>query len=493
MKNFVEFNRLISQNIAFTMMVKGIPGSGKTTFLLTLSDDLKDLFDIIYFSTRVNVDVLYNQFPWLKNLEKKVSLIMASQNLLKTLYEKNLKNESKDNIKENAREVISNTNENRMVTKIYYNKYFKMKPVPEIDYIYKKLNEEREKKHIVIIDSIEGLASKYGIDETSIIVSLQEDIFKKTNDIFIYSVETTSHVPLEALSDVIFEFTYEILDSRRIRKLIIDKLRNSYIENPTYLFSLINGKFKILNPNLTLNKEENKFKPLLENDSNFKFPWKEINNILDNGLEGGKSLTLYYGENISYNDYLFVIVPIILNALSNRKLIYIPSPISSKEFYYNTFKKYIDEDIIKNNSYFFDKDIKENMDFSVPLSSNPIDTKITLKNIIEDLMKKNQKMIVIMNSDMLDNLFGSYYSNRTTEFVMDILRMIKIYKVPLINIVKYPEKLTDEIAQMSDYIIKIENIDGNLMLYSLSPSSNYFGFEIDEMEKYPNLKLIPIL
>ena len=85
MKNFVEFNRLISQNIAFTMMVKGIPGSGKTTFLLTLSDDLKDLFDIIYFSTRVNVDVLYNQFPWLKNLEKKVSLIMASQNLLKTL------------------------------------------------------------------------------------------------------------------------------------------------------------------------------------------------------------------------------------------------------------------------------------------------------------------------------------------------------------------------------------------------------------------------
>ena len=368
-----------------------------------------------------------------------------------------------------------------------------MKPVPEIDYIYKKLNEEREKKHIVIIDSIEGLASKYGIDETSIIVSLQEDIFKKTNDIFIYSVETTSHVPLEALSDVIFEFTYEILDSRRIRKLIIDKLRNSYIENPTYLFSLINGKFKILNPNLTLNKEENKFKPLLENDSNFKFPWKEINNILDNGLEGGKSLTLYYGENISYNDYLFVIVPIILNALSNRKLIYIPSPISSKEFYYNTFKKYIDEDIIKNNSYFFDKDIKENMEFSVPLSSNPIDTKITLKNIIEDLMKKNQKMIVIMNSDMLDNLFGSYYSNRTTEFVMDILRMIKIYKVPLINIVKYPEKLTDEIAQMSDYIIKIENIDGNLMLYSLSPSSNYFGFEIDEMEKYPNLKLIPIL
>ena len=490
MKNFVELNKVIVQNIPFTMMVKGMPGSGKTTFLLTLSNYLKNSYEIIYFSTRVNVDILYSQFPWLKDLEKKISLIISSQNLLKTLYEKNLKNEGKEDMKENAKEVISNTDENKIITKIYYNKYFKMKSVPEIDYIYKKLGEERDKKHLVIIDSIEGLASKYNIDELSIILSLQEDIFKKTNDILIFSVETTSQTALDALSDIILEFTYEIKDSKRIRKLIINKLKNDYIENSSYLFSLTNGIFNILNPELTMNYEEGKFYPFHEEDKNFKLPWNELNIILGNGVQGGRSLTLYYGENISYRDYLFIIIPIILNAMYNRKLIYIPSPVSSKEFYYQTFKKYIDEEIIKNNSIFFDKDLKEREDFSVPFSLNPVNNKLTLKNLIEDFNRKNEKTVIIMNSDLLEILFGV---DKATEIVLDILRMIKSYNIPLVNIIRYPYKITDEITEMSDYIFKIENNDGNLLIHGIRPNSNYFGFDIDEERKYPNLKLIPIL
>ncbi len=490
MKNFVELFKVIKQNIPFTMMVKGMPGSGKTTFLLTLSDNLKDSYEVIYFSTRVNVDILYSQFPWLKNLEKKISLVISSQSLLKTLYEKNLKNDGREKIKENAKEVISNTDENKIITKIYYNKFFNMKSVPEIDYIYKKLGEERDKKHLVIIDSIEGLASKYNIDESSIILSLQEDIFKKTNDILIFSVETTSETVLDALSDIIFEFTYEIKDSRRIRKLKINKLRNDYIKNSSYLFSLTNGIFNILNPELTMNYEDGKFYPLPENDKNFKLPWNEINIIIGNGIQGGRSLTLYYGENISYRDYLFIIIPIILNAMYNRKLIYIPSPVSSKEYYYQTFKKYIDDEIIKNNSIFFDKDLRERESFSVPFSLNPDDNKLTLKNLIEDFKGKNEKTVLIINSDLFEILFGV---KKAAEIVLDILRMIKSFDIPLINIIRYPYKITDEISEMSDYIFKIENIDGNLLIYGIRPNSNYFGFDIDEERKYPNIKLIPIL
>ncbi len=473
-------------NVGFTMMVKGMPGSGKTTFLLTLSDYLKDSYEIIYFSTRVNVDALYDQFPWLKNLEKKISLVISSQALLKILYENNLKEKNKENLKQNAKEVISNTVEEKMITKIFYNKFFKMKSVPEIDYIYKKLEEDKEKKHIVIIDSIEGLASKYNIDKESIVISLQEDIFKKTNDIFIFSVETTEESSLDALSDVILEFSYEIEETRRIRKLKINKLRNSYIDNSLYLFSLNEGRFNILKPNIQSNYEEGSFKPVLEENENFKFPWNEINEDLGNGLEKGRTFTLYFCENISYGDYTFIILPIILNSLNNRKLIYIPSPIMSKDLYFNTLRKYFDESIILNNSYFFDKDQKEREKSIIPLSHNPYDFKLTLKNLIQE--NSLNKIVIIINVDTLELIFGS---NKSNEIIMDIIRMIKIYSVPLILIIRYPFKMAEEILHMSDYVFNVKNNFGTLTIYGSRPNTNLFGFEIND--KYPNLRLIPIV
>ncbi len=487
MKYLNELNRIISMNVGFTMMVKGMPGSGKTTFLLTLSDYLKDSYEIIYFSTRVNVDVLYNQFPWLKSLEKKISLVISSQALLKILYEDNLKEKNKENLRQNAKEVISNTVEEKMITRIFYNKYFKMKAVPEIDYIYKKLEEDTNKKYIVIIDSIEGLASKYNIDEESLVISLQEDIFKKTNDIFIFSVEKTEESSLDALCDVILEFSYDIEETRRIRKLRINKLRNTHIDNSLYLFSLNEGRFNILKPNIQENYEEGSFKPVLEDNENFKLPWNEINEALGNGLEKGKTLTFYFCENISYGDYFFIIIPIILNSLNNRKLIYIPSPIVSRDFYFNTLKKYFDDSIILNNSYLFDKDAREREKSIVPLSHNPYDLKITLKNIIQE--NSMNKIVIIINVDTLELIFGT---NKSNEIIMDIIRMIKIYSVPLILLVRYPFKMADEILQMSDYVFNVKNNFGTLTIYGIRPSTNLFGLEIDD-GKYPNLRLIPIV
>ncbi len=74
-----------SETSARSLLVKGASGTGKTTFVLQLMEDVLPLDTSIYFSTRVSDEALYSHFKWLKEKEWRESILDASKEVLKVM------------------------------------------------------------------------------------------------------------------------------------------------------------------------------------------------------------------------------------------------------------------------------------------------------------------------------------------------------------------------------------------------------------------------
>jgi KaiC/GvpD/RAD55 family RecA-like ATPase len=59
------------KNESYSLLIKGRPGTGKTTFALTLLDNLKDDSNYFYISTRLSLKQLAFYFPWIEKFFSK--------------------------------------------------------------------------------------------------------------------------------------------------------------------------------------------------------------------------------------------------------------------------------------------------------------------------------------------------------------------------------------------------------------------------------------
>jgi KaiC/GvpD/RAD55 family RecA-like ATPase len=79
-------------------MIKGPPGSGKTTLALQILEKFQEKNKIIYLSTRVGDLSLHRQFRWLKNMEKNLKLLITSKLFIEQTFQEILEEENPVNV-----------------------------------------------------------------------------------------------------------------------------------------------------------------------------------------------------------------------------------------------------------------------------------------------------------------------------------------------------------------------------------------------------------
>ncbi len=229
-----EIVRFFQRDGGHSLLIKGEPGSGKTTFALEILNQLKDSFEIHYISTRVADEVLFLQFPWLKDLlskeikspeRKKVN--REELNKLEGLIEEGFVEEK---AKFEGEEAVFEVGA----------------MLPEMEEIYDFVEGVYPKKALVCVDSIDGLSEKYGIPADRILYTLQKDLVEGGFANIIFVLESSSFANIEYLGDGVVSLHHEPWDSCWKRYMFIKKLRGSPVKKSKYIYTLYNGHLNAL-------------------------------------------------------------------------------------------------------------------------------------------------------------------------------------------------------------------------------------------------------
>ncbi|NIP35344.1 MAG: DUF2075 domain-containing protein, partial [Thermoplasmata archaeon] len=80
-----EIHRFFQNPGGHSLIVKGKAGTGKTTLVLQMLEEVFNGLDNFYLSSRVSDTALYKQFPWLLSKERNERLIHASKRFLDSI------------------------------------------------------------------------------------------------------------------------------------------------------------------------------------------------------------------------------------------------------------------------------------------------------------------------------------------------------------------------------------------------------------------------
>lgn len=292
-----EIRKFFSDREGKTLLIKGPPGSGKTSFSFTLLLELKG--NGVYLSTRVDPHTLHSQIPWLRELLPEESIIDATQS---------------------ERQRPTSSKEMPMIRALKY------ADVPDfLKNVYQRT--EKLESPLVIIDSWDAVVAQTGFHEPREREKLEHnlcDFARKTNTKIVFIVEFVEQRPLDYLVDAVIITESQMYEEQRIRRMELRKLRGYPIKQALYLFSLHNGMFKCFPALRGLEIQSPKTpSPLPDIDEGRLSTGIRDLDLLLGGYGG---LTLFQGD---YAPYELLLLPFIINSLNLGKTLIFNTPKES--------------------------------------------------------------------------------------------------------------------------------------------------------------------
>ena len=231
------FTGFLKQPYGASLIVKGKPGSGKTTFALELIDSIRNVSPAFYVSTRFSNEPLKAKFPWLSEISSSSKERVRGKDDMNEVFRENFNKLEKMIEEGRVSRSFAFTGEPGLVLNI-------QEILPELELLYRFISENINKSPVVVIDSIEALAEKYDLDPGLLFSVIQKDLVENSGANIILIMESDKEISLDYYADGVVRMSFGISKNFLIRTVTIEKLRGVSIgSNPVYLYSLENGRF----------------------------------------------------------------------------------------------------------------------------------------------------------------------------------------------------------------------------------------------------------
>ncbi len=232
------FHDFFNQKFGKSLIVKGRPGTGKTTFTLELASRLQEDQPIHFLSSRFNDEPLKGAFPFIDKISYRV-------NKERYTFTEQFSNVSTDSLRK-LEQILEEKNVgsdfsggNGLIFDI-------KEVIPELNAMYSFVENNFDLGPVVVLDSIEAIAQKYNIDEATLFSVIQNDLVEKSGAGLIAVLESTSNDKLEYFSDGVVSLSMEIDNNYMVRTMRIEKLRGLSLGSmPFFSYSLLNGRFSL--------------------------------------------------------------------------------------------------------------------------------------------------------------------------------------------------------------------------------------------------------
>ncbi|MFH0816537.1 MAG: gas vesicle protein GvpD P-loop domain-containing protein [Methanobacteriota archaeon] len=488
-----------------SLIVKGAPGTGKTTFALQLLEELGKPNKSFYLSTRVSDEALYNQFPWLRDTDMKNRIVDSSRMLLEALCPVGSDEEeiveskkitatrvkaAKGFLKSiSSGEMAPPSKVDRTRLKVITERI----RMPEIERIYDCIERALPDKSILIVDSIEGVTHKYGIDMDEFINCLQKDLVEGSNTDVLLVLEKADAPSLEYLVDGVISLTSELYNERRVRHMKLAKLRATEIRQPSYLLSLKGGRFTGFNSFVPNHLKAGTWQVVADPAGHYSTGIADLDALLGGGYAVGSYNVLEVDENVSSEEYYMVVRPILLNFMSQQKgIVAVLTGGDHADAMRKDLTRFIPAEqfdkYVRIADYFQQR---TDMPYVMALARPKEEAFKIWKQNLEHLRGAEGRPIIdYAGFDTLEYLQGGEVAIRN---LFDAVAKIKISKDMGIGILKPGLKLRQEILNMADTFIRISSIDKRPCIYGVKPKTIIHAMVSDEEKGPPYVKLVPIV
>ena len=422
-----------------TLLIKGLPGTGKTTLALEIINQLADKEKAAYFSSRVSKQRLFSQFPWIKEKIRPEHVVQ-----------------------------IPLTVEDVRLSSVQY----------LIGQVSRTLREIGE--GFLVLDSWDAFANELDYAERLKAEKTLISMADTTGSRLIFVSEQFDHLNLEYVVDGLVTLrqtwvfgerakTYEraeYVERRSVRELEFEKLRGVPIKNRTYVFTLAGSRFTYIPPYEALTPLEPSTCVSELDKNRLSTGVKELDEITGGLVRGGIFLIeIEHGVGLRYLPLLHVIGR--HTSSSERAVLallnFIPLPT------------------------FLEEKPEERGILSIVYPEETYDdTAVAYVREYESLKHRYGEVLEIIDLDAIETRFGS---RRAVEFLIDAISRGFSDKMPVIVLVKGGMVSSGIASRLASQHIILKEMNGTLLLYGVSPRTGLYSIVSEDRK----MRMIPIL
>jgi len=508
-----EVIRFLSNPGGHSLIIRGMAGTGKTTLALQMIEELAQVQQSYYMSTRVSDHSLFNQFPWLldkvkegeilkarKKLKKKADSEMQVEKILLGLAA--IKGELKgEKVKAPRKELmrlegaIESGGEEESVAEQSGEQEITVtvgSMMPEIEMAYDVVDKALPERTLVIIDSIDALAEKYGVPPSKLINALQKDLVEGCGTNIVYVLETPDPL-LDYLGDGVLYLSLGNSTGRRIRELDMLKLRGCEIRQPKYVYSLLGGRVRTFEYSRYAKPEKPKsFAAMEDPDSkHVSTGISDLDGLLQGGLRKGTIALIELGPGVPVISSSSIENAIICNSISQgRGVAWLPTKKTGAETAREDIVGFVESDVFDSKVRILEPHAASESPkpYAMTLEGEDVRVDVKWQDIQYALKDTSQPYTAVIGFDSLESIYGPGVLDGMMDFLTSLLNNDGIFVATVTPSVKSTNRLTD----LAHTHLRIDKTSGITIIQGEEPyTAPYAMTDPEDGDFRPNL--VPIL
>ncbi|MGA7923659.1 MAG: gas vesicle protein GvpD P-loop domain-containing protein [Thermoplasmata archaeon] len=488
-----------------SLIIKGGAGTGKTTFGLELLEKLGKPRQSYYLSTRIGDEALYRQFPWLKSTEMRARILDAGKMFLESIGARGRSPppelpESEQKKVAAARDLMRTFNEEHgpptRVDRTHLTALLKRNPMPEVENIYNLVERALPEKSLLVIDSLEGVTHKYGLEMEEFVMALQKDLVEGSNTDVVMILEKPEAGGIEYLVDGLISIQREELDERRVRHVRLEKLRATNISRPRYAVTLMGGRFSALGVGISNHVERPppQWQPSNDPDKFYSTGIPDFDALLGGGFRRGSFNAFEADVNVGIDDYYMLFTPTFLNFLAHsRGVLAVLAAGESPGKLRDTLIRHVPAHVFDSRVRIADYAANESEEaYVVAMARYGREEALRSMTQAEKAAggPERKPFIEYMAFDTLESLMGDQAAIRLYFHGVQRAKLVGNLGIGLLK----PGLLaSSEILNMMDTYFRIINIDNAPCIYGIRPRTTIYALSYDEEKGAPYARLTPIV